>query len=112
MPSVSLTALRRTFVVLLVLGVLFGAAPEALAVEGRTVDTAAVSVAPEPSNEAAPDAAEAVLPPQSGRVARPDRPSPDAVEQALRSGHPFPAPYAPTRRPTAATGLRCVVLRC
>lgn len=114
MPSVSLTTLRRALVVLLVLGALFGAAPETRAVEGRTVDTAVVSVTPEPSNEATGDAAEAALPPQtrSSRIARQDRPSPDAAGQVPPSGPPRSAPYGPALRPAAATGLRCVVLRC
>ncbi|MEU9101502.1 hypothetical protein [Streptomyces sp. NPDC048361] len=112
MPSVSLTVLRRALVVLLVLGVLFGAVPEAQAVEGRTVDSAAVSVAPEPSSEATPDAAEAALPPQPSRIARPDRPSPDAATPPRRPGPPSSFAHAPARRPSAATGLRCVVLRC
>ncbi|MFG2717689.1 hypothetical protein ACGFW5_05165 [Streptomyces sp. NPDC048416] len=117
MPSASLVslawfaALRRALVVLLVLGALCGAAPAAQAAVGR--DTVAVSVTPEPSAETTPDAADAVLPPQSSRVARQIRPSVGAAEQGPRPGAPAFIPYDNARRrPAAATGVRCVVLRC
>ncbi|MEV6042984.1 hypothetical protein ACIOUE_13220 [Streptomyces xanthochromogenes] len=111
MPSASLATLRRALVVLLVLGALFGAAPGVQECEGRTVASVEGSMAPEPSNEGVPDAADAVLPVQPGRIARPDRPT------AVDAGRPEPAPTPATpnedaRRPATATGVRCVVLRC
>ncbi|MFE4861945.1 hypothetical protein [Streptomyces sp. NPDC056670] len=110
MPSASLATLRRALVVLMVLGALFGAAPGVQACEGRTVGSAEASMAPEPSNESVPDAADAVLPVQSSRIARPALPS------ALDTGRPEPvppsAPNEDARRPATATGVRCVVLRC
>jgi hypothetical protein len=110
-PSASLAALRRILVVLSVLCALFGAAPGVPVCEGRTVDAAAVSVAPEPSSEGVQDAADAVLPVQPGRLARPvrppvfDMPRPESVS-------PPSASCDNARRPAAATGVRCVVLRC
>ncbi|MFE9401200.1 hypothetical protein ACFYNY_05425 [Streptomyces sp. NPDC006530] len=114
MPSVSLACLRRTLVVLVVLGALFGAAPDVQACEGRTVvGTAEAAPAPEPSSEGLPDAADAVLPVQPGRLARPGRPAPADAPRP----EPTPPPTAPTfhhhaRQPATATGVRCVVLRC
>ncbi|MGW1866056.1 hypothetical protein ACWCPS_10895 [Streptomyces mauvecolor] len=111
MPSASLAALRRTLVVLSVLCALFGAVPGVPACEGRTVDAAAVSAAPEPSDEGVQDAADAVLPVQPVRLARPvrppvfDMPRPESVS-------PPSASYDNASRPAAATGVRCVVLRC
>lgn len=112
MPSASLAALRRALVVLSVLGALFGAAPGVPACEGRTVDSAVVSVAPEPSDEGAQDASEAVLPVQPGRPARLIRPSATDVPRAEPVSPPPAASYDNARRPAAATGVRCVVLRC
>ncbi|GGU12341.1 hypothetical protein [Streptomyces violascens] len=111
MPSASLAALRRILVVLVVLGALFGAAPDVQAREGRTADSASASVAPEPSDEGTQDAAEAVLPVPSGRPARPVRP-PMAEEPRPDPASPPSTPYDNARRPAAATGVRCVVLRC
>ncbi|MFI6474243.1 hypothetical protein ACIBL5_28740 [Streptomyces sp. NPDC050516] len=111
MPSASLAALRRVLVVLSVLCALFGATPGAQACEERTVDAAAVSVAPEPSSEGVQDAAEAVLPVQPFRPARPVRP-PVAEAPRPESESPPSAAYDNARRPVAATGVRCVVLRC
>ncbi|WP_438290735.1 hypothetical protein [Streptomyces sp. HUAS TT7] len=111
MPSASLAALRRTLVVLSVLCVLFGAAPGVPACEGRTADEVAVSAASEPSSEGVQDAAEAVLPVQPGRPARPVRP-PVVDMPRPESVSPPSASYDNARRPAAATGVRCVVLRC
>ncbi|MFF3153096.1 hypothetical protein [Streptomyces sp. NPDC057910] len=110
-PSASLAILRRALVVLMVLGALFGAAPGVQACEGRTVGSAEVSMAPEPSNEGVPDAADAVLPVQPSRIARPGRPT--AVD--AETPKPVPTPTTPNedaRTPATATGVRCVVLRC
>ncbi|MER0449255.1 hypothetical protein ABR738_32680 [Streptomyces sp. Edi4] len=114
MPSASLAALRRVLAVLLVLGALFGGAPGAEAAEGRTVAASTVLVTPDPSNESAPDAAEAVLPPQSIRAVRQIRPFRDPAVQETSPRTPLPASYD-YARPSAtatATGVRCVVLRC
>uniref|UniRef100_A0AAU2UZB0 Secreted protein n=1 Tax=Streptomyces sp. NBC_00003 TaxID=2903608 RepID=A0AAU2UZB0_9ACTN len=111
MPSASLAALRRALVVLSVLGALFGAAPGVPACEGRTADSAVVSVALEPSDEGAQDAAEAVLPVQPGRPARLIRPPATDVVRAEPLSPPAVS-YDNARRPAAETGVRCVVLRC
>ncbi|MEU3500990.1 hypothetical protein ABZ726_09540 [Streptomyces hundungensis] len=111
MPSVSLAFLRRTLVVLVVLGALFGAAPGVQACEGRTVVGTAEAPVPEPSGEGLPDAADAVLPVQPSHLARPVRPAPTDA----RRPEPVPPLTAPTpdvRQPLTATGVRCVVLRC
>ncbi|MFG3281934.1 hypothetical protein [Streptomyces sp. NPDC048111] len=111
MPSAFLACLRRTLVVLVVLGALFGAVPGAQACEGRTVGAAEVSIVPEPSNESTPDAADAVLPVQPRRITRPDRPV--VADTARHESVPTTRTlHDEARRPAGETGARCVVLRC
>ncbi|MFI1101807.1 hypothetical protein [Streptomyces melanogenes] len=109
MPPALPAALRRAFVVLLVVAALLVAAPGAQAGAPVAERAAVSSAVPGPVGEEQPDEA-APAPPAAARASRPapdTRPVRVAPRPVVtRPGGPGPG------RPASLDAVRCVVLRC